>query len=74
MNLKDAKTKDRNTATICECEHGAEMEDSPTIDLTGSGDYKLGYCQTEYDALLSIGFDSPGATEKKNPPPNAAVT
>ena len=45
------------------------MEGSPTIDLADSGDYKLGYCQTEYDALLSIGFDSPGATGKNIPPP-----
>ncbi len=43
------------------------MEGSPTIDLADSRDYKLGYCQTEYDALLSIGFDSPGATRKKSP-------
>ena len=43
------------------------MEGSPTIDLADSGDYKLGYCQTEYDALLSIGFDSPGATRKNLP-------
>lgn len=48
------------------------MEGSPTIDLADSGDYKLGYCQTEYDALLSIGFDSPGAT-RKNLPANGAV-
>ena len=44
------------------------MEGSPTIDLADSGDYKLGYCQTEYDALLSIGFDSPGAARKKYSP------
>ena len=43
------------------------MEGSPTIDLADSGDYKLGYCQTEYDALLSIGFDSQGATGKNIP-------
>ena len=70
MNLKDAKTKDGNAirvATIYEYEQGAEMEGSPTIDLADSGDYKLGYCQTEYDALLSIGFDSPGATGKNIP-------
>lgn len=70
MNLKDAKTKDGNAicvATIYEYEQGAEMDGSPTIDLADSGDYKLGYCQTEYDALLSIGFDSPGATRKNLP-------
>ena len=44
------------------------MEGSPTIDLADSGDYKLGYCQTEYDALLSIGFDSSGAARKKYSP------
>lgn len=57
--MKDGKMKDGMTirvATIYEYENEPTLLGNPTSELASQDNYKLGYYQTEYDALLSIGF------------------
>lgn len=59
LTMKDGKMKDGMTirvATIYEYENEPTLLGNPTSELASQDNYKLGYYQTEYDALLSIGF------------------